>query len=160
MIRQIVEAGILSVFGLWSIWDGYRLMADARSVSSFDALGPDRYMMVLGAVLVLSSALYFRAARAEAAVARPAAGAASDDNLDLRRLCLVALAFAGYILLAPLGGYVGTTAIFFFAAYWIMDLEGLVRRAVAAAITTAAFAIVFIVLADIPMPLGLLGSLF
>ncbi len=159
MTRLVVEAALLAIVGLWSVADGYRLTLDAREASGFDALGPDRFIMVLGAVLVVLGALYLREARAQAAAAQPAAQS-GESHAGASRFYLMALAFAAYIIVAPFGGYVLTTALFFLAAYWLMDVRGVVRCVMATVVTVAAFALVFVVFAGIPMPLGVVERLF
>jgi len=159
MIRVVVEVALLVAVGLWSIVDGYRLTVEAREASGFDALGPDRFIMVLGAIFLLLGAFYVREARAEAAGARSIAS--SDENrAGANRFYLMALAFAAYIIIAPFGGYVLTTVLFFLAAYWLMDLRGAVRCVTATGLTVAAFTLVFVIFAGIPMPLGVVERLF
>ena len=159
MIRVIVEVLLLAAVGLWSIADGYRLTVEAREASGFDALGPDRFIIVLGAIILSLGAFYIREARAEAAGALSIAS--SDENrTGTNRFYLMALAFAAYIIIAPFGGYVLSTVLFFLVAYWLMDLRGVARCITATVVTVTAFTLVFVVFAGIPMPLGVVERLF
>lgn len=161
MIRYALESLVFAAIGIWSIWDGFRLSAVSRREGVFDALGPDRYIILIGGILCLLSVIRFLASFSEA---QPERGTRETDAPKERaislRLVLLTLAFAGYALVVPFGGYVLTTALFFAVVYWIMGLRNWARLVSAIVLSTAVFAFVFITLADMPLPRGRLGLPF
>jgi hypothetical protein len=162
MMRYALESLALAAIGAWSIWDGVRLSTDVRREGVFDALGPDRYIMILGGILLVLSVARIWTARAEWLAEHGPSGssAAAPDNAPPLKFILLTVAFAGYALIAPYTGYGLATVLFFAAVYWIMGLRGWLRLIAATAISAATFILLFITLADMPLPRGILGLPF
>jgi hypothetical protein len=162
MMRYALESLALAAIGAWSIWDGVRLSAAVRREGVFDALGPDRYIMILGGILLVLSVARFWAARAEwqAEHGQPGLSGEAPDNAPPLKFILLAVAFASYALVTPYTGYALATVLFFAPVYWIMGLRGWLRLIAATAISAATFTLLFITLADMPLPPGVLGLPF
>lgn len=142
-------------FGAVWCWDGWRLEAAQRADSMFDELGPDRYLVVLGVImLAVGASLLLRpppnlvnaGIEFTAAVWWPP-----------RPPVTFTLAMVGYTLAIPLLGYAIATLLFFLVLY---PLAG--HRAPGAVVayavgTSLAFYIIFDQLSDMALPAGPLG---
>jgi hypothetical protein len=159
MMRYSLESLALAAIGAWSIWDGVRLSTEVRREGVFDALGPDRYIMIVGGILLVLSVARVWAARAEwlAEHGPSASPSAAPDNAPPLKFILLTVAFAGYALVAPYTGYGLATLLFFAAVYWIMGVRGWLQMIAATVISAAVFILLFIKLADMPLPPGILG---
>lgn len=159
VIRQCLEGAIFAAIGVFSIQDGVRLSAAARREGVFDLIGPDRYIMVIGAILIMIAIAHV----ANAFITRrviPADGPGVDDAAVENKFgVLVSLtaAFAGYAIFAPLAGYAATTLVFFCVTYFIMGVRGWLGVLGASIITAAVFVLIFSVLSSMPLPRGILG---
>jgi hypothetical protein len=155
MILHRLHGALFLLLGLVSVADGWRIAQQAREGANFDAIGPDRYLIALGAAMLLAG--LWRLLRGppqqtdrEAAVPDRDAGATWSLLLTLAML----VAFA---LLVPVLGFSPTC--FLFVAAQLRVLGGWswwLSLAVAAPIALA-FHAAFITLADMPLPKGYFG---
>lgn len=160
MMRCVLESLLFGSIGIWSIREGLQLNASRRE-GVFDLLGPDRYIMLVGGILVALSIVRLVTSRAEWQVEQGVgAFEGRRENAVSLQLVLLTLAFAGYALFVRYGGYALTTAAFFAAAYWIMGLRDWLKLTSAVVLSTAAFVILFVKLADMPLPRGMIGTPF
>jgi hypothetical protein len=155
----LLETLALVIFGAWSIQDGYRIQHTVRRPGMFDAIGPDRYIMVLGALLIGLGIAYGLSSRAALATATPGESPQTARAPALQRITVaLVLAFALYVLIVPVTGYLLATLVFFCASYWTMGVRSIRSLAAAAVLSAAAYAVIFIGLSDMPLPRGMLGS--
>lgn len=158
MSERVWGIGLLSMGALW-IWDGWKLQQAERMRSMFDALGPDRYLMLMGGLLVLTGTII--AFSKPEPVLVDGSFDQSPEQSWFERLTaapvIFTFALAAYALLIPIFGYVISTFLFFFAAYYIAGRRNLVRTLIASVISTAAFYVIFPYLADMILPRGIFG---
>jgi hypothetical protein len=148
--------GVLFIaLGIVSMVDGWRITEQARPTGNFDAIGPDRYMMGLGALMLLAG-LWRLLSRQEA---QPGArGATDSDGLPI--LASTLGLFAAFAFAVPFLGF--SLACFLFLAAQLWVLSGWAWwKAVAVAVPLAiAFHAAFVTFADMPFPKGVLEGYF
>ena len=54
MILHRLHGVFFMLLGVVSVVDGWRIAQQAREGANFDAIGPDRYLMALGAVMLIA----------------------------------------------------------------------------------------------------------
>jgi hypothetical protein len=148
--RTVIDAAVFAAVGMLCIVEGFRLHATADAHGLRQELAPGFYVLLLGAVLLVTGAVYVAAnlrAPREAAAAPAGAGRAG--------LAGILGALAGYALLMSVLGYYLSSAIFFMAVlalfgvrkWWVNTPLGLALA--------AAFHVVFVEYLDIVFPRGM-----
>jgi hypothetical protein len=146
---------IFIAFGsVWS-WDGWRLETTQRADSMFDELGPDRYIVVLGVVMIFigitlalkppPSPVKFEAPGEVVVWWRPGPPVTFT------------LAMAAYTLAIPPLGYAIATLLFFILVYHLAGKRSAVSSFAYGTSTAVIFYFLFVKLADMPLPVGSLG---
>lgn len=151
MAERIFGLLLAAIGALW-IHDGWRLGAE-REYQFFDELGPDRYLILLGSILVATGiALALRLLRSDAT---------EQDSAPFRLWPpSTAVTFTGallvYAALLDVAGYTLATFLFCLLAF---GLAGRSWRSILAGslLATAGCWLVFIRLAGMPLPRGLVG---
>lgn len=141
--------GIIMVFAsAVSLTDAQRMTAALRRLRSLEPIGPDMYLAgvgallgLLGAILVLQS---IRKSPLSVLTSKSAAGA--------RTHILLVGALLLYALALPVLGYPLATLAFFLAAFPVMGLSGWRRFVPSSIAATVVLYVVFVVLADMPLP--------
>lgn len=152
MPKILLGAIFVALAGV-SFWDGYRIASTLRRPGVYDGLGPDRYLMAVGLlVLILGVALAVQGAREFHQKAPEVAG----EQASTRHLWLLA-AICGYVALIWLLGYAIATFAFFVATLWIMGQRDWRWSLPSAAALTAAYFLMFEYAADISLPKGVFG---
>jgi hypothetical protein len=158
---------IMLAFALLGIADGWRLQASERGQTLFDDIGPDRYLMGLGALLaVLSVCLLLQRQTAaentesssDESSARP--GAEANAVGILARVPPHALAVAALVAYAaalPWLGYMVSTLFFMIAAFRIAGVADWLRSAAFGAVATGLAYWIFVRASDVPLPTGWLS---
>jgi hypothetical protein len=150
-MTRLLESLVLLAAGALSIWDGWRLSRDERPQALFDVVGPDRYLIGLGVVLAILGLLHMTTA-----LARVDNAGAPDEGTNTR----TAFALAGLTILYAAAiavlGYALATAVFLVAAFKAMAMRSLGRAVLASLAATAVFVVIFVFVADMPLPRGLL----
>ena len=151
---KIVLGAIFLVLAGISFWDGQRITQNLRKPGVYDSLGPDRYLMLVGAILlILGVAVAVQGARERrAAVATQESG----DPVSQRHWWLLATVCA-YSALIWFVGYAAATLVFFIAALWIMGQRDWRWNVPSAVALTAAYYFMFQYAADISLPQGIFG---
>ncbi len=151
---NLILAVAMLIFSVASVMDAGRITSAYRVPGAFDLLGPDRYLTgagiligVLGLALLVQSILALRTATSSRV---PSLG--SDES---RRHLLIAAILVGYAVLIPVLGYTAATFVFFPFAFRIMGVSDWRYVALWSVASTAAFYLSFVVLADMPLPKGL-----
>jgi hypothetical protein len=155
----VIETIAFVAFGIWSIYDGYRIQEHVRRPGMFDEIGPDRYIMVLGILLVVLGLSYLISVQRTRTAERGATAPASAEPLPPPQRITVELlfAFAAYVLIVPVTGYLLATLLFFGLSYWIMGVHKPPTLILVAVLSAAAYGVIFIRLSDMPLPRGMLG---
>src|SRR5438552_376967 len=153
MILHRLHGALFLLLGVVSVADGWRIAQQAREGANFDAIGPDRYLIALGAAM-LAAGLWrlLRGPPPETVATVPDRDAGATSSLLLTLAMLV-----GFALLVPVLGFSPTC--FLFLAAQLRVLGGWpwwLSLAVAAPIALA-FHAAFISLADMPLPKGYFG---
>jgi uncharacterized protein YjeT (DUF2065 family) len=142
----------LVLIGAVIAWDGWRLWQDERAESMFDPLGPDRYIILMGGLLILTGTVIL--------LSRPAS-TASAARVDMGERYRIPVAFmivlAAYALLIPLLGHTGATFLFFLAAFFLAGRRNLMATLLTSTVSATIFYVLFPYFADMPLPRGILG---
>jgi hypothetical protein len=157
MLLQRLHGLFFVLLGLVSIADGWRITQQAREGANFDAIGPDRYLIALGGLL-LAAGIWRTCQRAEPASI--ASGSARQeprgepDGAEARTLLLTVAALAGFALLVPIVGFTPASLLFLIAQLRIMADWPWWRIVLAALTIAAALDVTFVRFADMPLPKG------
>jgi hypothetical protein len=155
MLLQRLHGLLFMLIGVVSIADGWRITQQARQGANFDAIGPDRYLMALGALMLAAGAWRLLPRTLLQIEPRPPADGQSAGAF---RSLLVTLGLLGAFAFAvPLIGF--SAACFLFLAAQLRLLGGWTwwRSVAAAALIALCFHIAFIRFADMPLPKGYFG---
>lgn len=146
---------VFLAFGAVWCWDGWRLETSQRADSMFDELGPDRYLVVLGVImLAVGVSLAFKP------VASPMDGTFSLGRIAWwppRPPVTFTLALIAYTLAIPPLGYTVATFLFFIVIYHLAGKRTLARTLGFSLVSAAVFYVLFEKFADMPLPVGPLG---
>lgn len=161
---SIILGVLFVLFGTVSIWDAQRIASTIRRRGTLDLIGPDGYLngaagllIVVGVLLLVKGVNDWRKARARVPAIVPATVAPDDPTASTsRHLALLAVLIA-YAVLLPILGYAIATVIALTALFRIMGVNGWWRVLAWAIGTTAVFHFGFVVIADLPLPAGLLN---
>ncbi len=138
------------LFGVLSIWDALRIRGTVRKPGLFDVLGPDNYFLGVGVVLLLLGVLLAASALRDAR--QPGE---REPAPQTSRLYLVAFALTVLYALGILGiGYALATVIFFILALRLLGGQSWTVDIATSLALTLIFYVLFIYLADIPLPAG------
>ena len=152
MILQRAHGIFFMLLGAVSVVDGWRIAQQAREGANFDAIGPDRYLLALG-VLMLGAGLWRLFGRPEleaepeVAVGDRAAGMTSSLMLTLAML-------AGFAALTPVLGFSLACVLFLAAQLRLLGSWPWWKSAGVVAVIALALHVTFIRFADMPLPKG------
>ena len=152
MILQRAHGILFMLLGAVSVVDGWRIAQHAREGANFDAIGPDRYLMALGA-LMLVFGLWRLLGRSQLE-AEPQA-AADEYAAGMRSTLVLTFAiFAGFAAITPVIGF--SLACGLFLAVQLQLLSGWPwwKSIGFAVIAGLAFHVAFVQFADMPLPKG------
>ncbi len=140
------------LLGVVSLAEGWHITQTAREGANFDAIGPDRYLMALGVLLIaVGSWLALRPPQSSDAT-QAYWPAQARTNLIVCIAMLAAFTLAMPYVGFTLGCFVFLTVLFRHLGDWSW-----LRSVTAAALTSAFFYIGLIRLADVPLPSGIAG---
>lgn len=143
---MISLAGAIWIYGGWDLWQR------DREDAMFDALGPDRYLMLLGGLLLLCGLII--ALGRSAPVHTEAEGEKEPFfGPPVTFTILLGLYTIGIMVI----GYTLSTFLFFVAAYYLAGRRKIVPTLVASVVTTVCFYGLFVQLADMNLPAGMIG---
>lgn len=154
---SILLLGItLVVFSVASMLDAARISETLRQPGVFDLVGPDRYLMGTGILLlVLGVGLLYQGARQVYAGGRHAPGAGGDSDANTHLWLLGGIVV--YAVLMATVGYTISTLVFFLIAFRVMGMRSWGWVVGSAVVVTSCFAILFRYAADMPLPKGWFG---
>ncbi len=152
MLLQRAHGIVFMLLGAVTVVDGWRIAQQAREGANFDAIGPDRYLIALGA-LMLVAGLWRLLSRQE--LVRGAETAASDRASGTRpHMVLTTGMLAGFALGVPLLGFFPACLLFLTAQLRLLGSWSWWMSFAVAASTALTFHVAFIMLADMPLPKG------
>lgn len=149
-----IQGLLFMALSVVSIADGWRITSDVRDGANFDPIGPDRYLMIVSATLLVIG-LWLVVGVRPVAVGVPAKATPRvwpPSNFVLVLLTLSIFAFA-----IPWVGFLVACLGFFVIMFRLLSDWNWTVTLGAAVITSLAFYGGFIRLADLPMPKGVLG---
>lgn len=140
--------------GLLSIWDANRISTTIRPRGTLDLVGPDRYMQGLAVVLILLGlGLLFKSVRDKGQEQASHKPVAVQQTLHW---VLIAILIA-YTLALTVLGYPLATLVAFVALFWAMGIRRWTVNGLASLAATAMFYVLFVTVAGIDFPKGMLG---
>jgi len=152
MLLQRAHAVLFMLLGAVSLADGWRISQQAREVANFDAIGPDRYLLALGALMIAGGLWRLLGAGPHAAGARREPGAAGGGRTFHLALTLVLL--AGVAALTPVLGFSLACLLFLAAELQLLAGWPWWKSVATSAAAALAFHAAFVWLADMPLPKG------
>lgn len=148
--------GVLFIaLGIVSMVDGWRVTEQARPTGNFDAIGPDRYMIGLG-VLMLIAGLWRLLSRPET----EPNGRAGTESGELPILALTLALFAAFAFAVPYLGFSLACFLFLAAELWLLSGWAWWKAIAVAVPIAVAFHVAFVTFADMPFPKGYLEGYF
>jgi hypothetical protein len=155
MLLQRLHGLLFLLIGVVSIADGWRITQQARQGANFDAIGPDRYLMALGALMLAAGA--WRLLSRTLLQGEPRTPEDGQSAGALRGLLVTLGLLGAFAFAVPLIGF--STACFLFLAAQLRLLGGWTwwRSVATAALIALAFHVAFIRFADMPLPKGYFG---
>jgi hypothetical protein len=154
MILHRLHGALFLLLGVVSLVDGWRIAQQSREGANFDAIGPDRYLIALGALMLLAGLWrLLRGAPPETATA----AAPDRDAGRMTNLLLTLAMLVGFALLVPVLGFSPTCFLFLAAQLRVLGGWSWWRSFAVAAPIALGFHLAFISLADMPLPKGYFG---
>lgn len=151
-----VESLVFMVIGVIGVADGVRIAAQLRPGNINDPIGPDRYLMIIAALLfVLGLVQLVWPRRQTASVGSSSGGVFASGGFPITAQLLISLIVYAFAL--PVLGYAPATLLFFLAAFWIMGVRPLWVNAGASILSAAAAYLLFQRGADMALPTTPLG---
>jgi hypothetical protein len=145
--------GVLFVLlGLLSAGDGWRITQQARVGANFDAIGPDRYLITLGALMLIAG-VWRLLSKPET---EPRAHAEARSS-ELPTLALTLVLFAAFAFAVPYLGFSLACFLFLTAELWVLSRWAWWKTLALAVPIALAFHVAFITFADMPLPKGYFG---
>ena len=146
---------IFIAFGAVWCWDGWRLETTQRADSMFDELGPDRYLVVLGAIMILVGlALALKPPPTPVKFETPDGGSVWWPPGPP---VTFTLAMVAYTLAIPPLGYAIATFLFFILIYPLAGKRSPLSSFAYGTVSAVIFYFLFDKLAGMPLPTGPLG---
>ncbi len=155
MILHRVHGVLFMLLGSISLADGWRIAPQAREGANFDAIGPGRYLMALGA-LMLATGLWRLLSRMQTET-EPQAAAEEGGTGAVWNLVLTLGMLVGFALAVPYVGFAPTCFLFLAAQLRVLGGWAWWLSFAAAAPIALAFHVAFITFADMPLPKGYFG---
>jgi hypothetical protein len=155
MILHRLHGALFLLLGVVSIADGWRIAQQAREGANFDAIGPDRYLIGLGAAMLLAG--LWRLLRGLPPESDVATVVPDRDGKATAHLLLTLAMLVAFALLVPVLGFSPTCFLFLAAQLRVLGGWSWWRSLGVAAPIALAFHLAFISLADMPLPKGYFG---
>lgn len=153
MALQRIYAIFFTFLGVVSLVDAARISYQAREGANFDAIGPDRYLLVLG-VLMLAGGLWSLLRPEQIGVPQRGERGAPAVPMMTSRLLLTLALLAGFAALTPVVGFSLACLVFLTLELRILSNWQWWRVLSLAAMMALAFHVTFVQLADMPLPRG------
>lgn len=147
MLKRM-QGVVFALLGVGSLIDAWRIASTVRPGATFDLLGPDRYLMVLASLMIVSGTML--------AIARtaPATAESRATLWPLPDHVVVLLALMVFALTMPLVGFAPACFAFFMLAFMLVSRWSVWRGAAYSSALVAGLYFVFVRFADVPLPRG------
>ena len=155
MLLHRLHGALFLLLGVVSVADGWRIAQQAREGANFDAIGPDRYLIALGALMLLAG--LWRLLRGPELQIETAAAVTDRDPGATSNLLLTLAQLVAFALLVPVLGFGPTCFLFVAAQLRVLGGWTWWRSFGVAALIALSFHVAFITFADMPLPKGYLG---
>jgi putative tricarboxylic transport membrane protein len=143
--------GLLFVLlGSASILDGFRVTREYRASAVFDDIGPDRYAIAVGAILALLGIALIAMARGASAIATP--DKVERQSARIPPFIAIPLLLAGYIAVMPWVGYTLSTFLFMMVMFYVAGVRPWPRSLAYGGVAGVVFYLLFVRIADMPLP--------
>ncbi|MBO0763097.1 MAG: tripartite tricarboxylate transporter TctB family protein [Hyphomicrobiaceae bacterium] len=152
MLLERAQAIAYVLLGAVSLADGWRISQQDRRAANFDAVGPDRYLLALG-LLMLAAGLW-RLLGARQAEPQPQQSAMGVSASVASQLILTLVTLAAFAALIPVLGFSLASPLFLAAQLQLLGAWAWWKNAIAAVMLALAFHATFVWFADIPLPKG------
>jgi len=149
-IHGFCEFIVFLVFGIFAIFDGIRIYKTIRREGSFDLMGPDGYIIILGIALILFSSIYFVNSFFESQIP----DSSIRNSINKSKLIKLFLSFLFYSISIYIVGYPISTYLFLGYLFWVMEVNSLKKIILYSAITSSIFILLFNYLLKMPLPRG------
>jgi hypothetical protein len=158
MYKGMVESLMVMALACLGIADAWRLSNAIRAGGAFhDVIGPDRYLGVISAGLLVCGVLNLVGGLSS--LRRPEIRRGEEGGSQVTLVAVVISALVIYTLLIPGLGYLMATSIFFPVIYYFFGVRSWVKSVVIGMATAILFYAVFEYFAEIPLPKGLLENI-
>lgn len=148
-----IQGLLFILLGVVSLVDSWRIREWVRPQAFFDGIGPDGYLGVVSVFMILLGI--------SLAIRSKIEGETSDWS-DLRRwppadYLVVAVILALFVVAIPIVGFSLSCLLFFVALYRLLGGWSWGRTVSYALVTTGCIYVVFLYLAEMPLPKSFLG---
>lgn len=148
-----IQGLLFILFGIVASLDSWRITESVRPTANFDTIGPDRYLAILSALMILLGL---------GLALRPKSAGQAGDWGDLCKwppadYLIVTVILVAYIWLISVIGFAISSLLFFVALFRLLGEWSWARTLSYAVITTVCLYVVFIYLADMSLPTSFLG---
>jgi putative tricarboxylic transport membrane protein len=145
--------GLLFVLlGGASILDGFRVTREYRASAVFDDIGPDRYAIAVGAILALLGIALIAMARGASASTSATPDNEERQSARIPPFVAIPLLLAGHIAVMPWVGYTLSTLLFMMVMFYVAGVRPLPRSLAYGGIAGLIFYLLFVRIADMPLP--------
>jgi hypothetical protein len=151
-ILQSAQGILFVLAGIVSIVDGWRIATEARQQANFEAIGPDRYLFGLAALMLVGGLWRLLAHPGPAAESHRAVAAHATGTMATVATTVVML--AGFAALTPAIGFSLACLLFLIAQFALLSGWPWWKNIAVAAVAAFALHAAFIWFADMPLPKG------
>jgi hypothetical protein len=158
MYMRMIESFSIMALACLGLTDAWRLSNAVRAGGAFhDVIGPDRYLGVISAGLLVCGVLNLVGSLKS--MRRPEIRRGEGEGSHLTLVIVVSSGLVIYTLLIPILGYLLATAIFFPVIYYLFGVRSWRKSVVIGLSTAVIFYAIFEYFAEIPLPKGLLENI-
>jgi putative tricarboxylic transport membrane protein len=158
MYTLVVESFLIMSLACLGLTDAWRLSNAVRAGGTFhDVIGPDRYLGVISAGLLVCGILNLVGSLKS--LRRPEIRRGEVGGSQVTLVIVVIFVLVVYTLLIPVLGYLLATSIFFPVIYYLFGVRSWLKSVVIGLSTATFFYAIFEYFAEIPLPKGLLENI-
>jgi hypothetical protein len=158
MCMRMIESFFIIALASLGLTDAWRLSNAVRAGGVFhDVIGPDRYLGVISAGLLVCGVLNL--AGSLNSLRRPEIRRREGGGSHVTLVIVVSFVLVVYTLLIPILGYLMATSIFFPVIYYLFGVRSWRKSVVIGLSTAVFFYAIFEHFAEIPLPKGLLQNI-
>lgn len=142
--KTLVEGIILVGLGFLSIIEGVRLAIRMRQPGFYDVVGPDRYAMGIGFLLVVAGAIYvFSQMKEKRVIKEPAADKEGEEKKTLVKVVGIVGVVVLYGFLMTIIGYFLASIVFFVLVCKILGVKSWLFNIIFSVAVTVIYQLIF-----------------